>query len=296
MRSTKHMRRICLLCFAAALCLLYPNLVQAQGSGQDPGDKDTVFVDRISKVNPDEKVEVKVWLWYDENIDSLAIPLTFWDERNYDIVCDSVIFSSVVEGDTGSKINNEPDVKKILMWATTISEPHIVPPLRVILATIYLHTGPDWDSEEPVVIDTTTFETKTIHHFKFFQHGASRIEWVPLFFEGVLETRKISETETPKDFTLSQNYPNPFNAVTAIEFSLRCSGQVSLGVYNILGQKVKTFYENANLSAGTYSANWYATDETGKMASSGIYFYRLSVTDVDNKQIFSAVRRMVFLK
>lgn len=294
-KETKYMRKTVLFCAILALCLFLPSWVKAQGSlQQDPGIKDTVIVDRISRVNPGEKVKVDVWLWYDEQIDSLSLPLTFWDEQNHDVFCDSATFGKIVEGHNGFVTDNA--AKKVLLWAKGLSESHIVPILREVLATIYFHTGSSWDPEISVSIDTTTFQGKTIYHFKFFQFGDSRIEWIPEFLGGTLEVTETAEPEEIRDFTLSQNYPNPFNAVTAIEFSLRYSGQVSLGVYNILGQKVKTLFENANLSTGTYSADWYGIDETGKMASSGIYFYRLSITDSNNKQIFSAVRRMVFLK
>lgn len=73
----------------------------------------------------------------------------------------------------------------------------------------------------------------------------------------------------PKTFALAQNYPNPFNPATTINFSLPQKAQVSLTVYNILGQQVTTLV-NDELSAGEYSVTW----DAAKYAS-GIYFYSL---------------------
>jgi hypothetical protein len=80
-------------------------------------------------------------------------------------------------------------------------------------------------------------------------------------------------------FSLS-NYPNPFNPETEISFSLPERAQVSLVIYNILGEKVKTLV-NETKEAGTYSAPWDGRDESGNSLASGIYFYRLKTENFD---------------
>ena len=73
----------------------------------------------------------------------------------------------------------------------------------------------------------------------------------------------------PDDYFLSQNYPNPFNPETTISFGLPHSGEVSLKVFNILGETAAILVEG-RMSAGYYQFKWNAAG-----LSSGIYFYRL---------------------
>jgi len=99
----------------------------------------------------------------------------------------------------------------------------------------------------------------------------------------------------PYSFNLRQNYPNPFNPITTIEFSVGAVGDggslrdVSLEVFNIVGQKVKTLM-NEKLPPGEHRITWNATNENGGRVASGIYLYRLNV-DTE-----SQTRKMVFLK
>ena len=78
-------------------------------------------------------------------------------------------------------------------------------------------------------------------------------------------------------YTLQQNYPNPFNPATKINFAIPQSGNVTLKVYNVLGEEVATLV-NSNMQAGNHSVSF-----NGKNLSSGIYVYRIvsgSYTDV----------------
>lgn len=93
----------------------------------------------------------------------------------------------------------------------------------------------------------------------------------------------------PKSFELFQNYPNPFNGETRIAFTLLKNQPVTLTVYNILGQPVRTLLNGAR-PAGKTEVSWDGRDERGFSVSSGIYFYKLSTAD--EKQ----VRKMVLLK
>jgi phosphodiesterase/alkaline phosphatase D-like protein len=78
----------------------------------------------------------------------------------------------------------------------------------------------------------------------------------------------------PNQFGLSQNYPNPFNPSTKIKYQLARDSHVSLTVYDILGQKVRTLI-NELQQAGYYNITWDGNNDAGNKASSGIYIYRL---------------------
>ncbi|MDP8321982.1 MAG: FlgD immunoglobulin-like domain containing protein [Candidatus Stygibacter australis] len=72
----------------------------------------------------------------------------------------------------------------------------------------------------------------------------------------------------------TKQYPDPFNPETAIEYSIPESGNVTIDVYNIRGQKVKSLVSSEQ-SAGLHKVIWNGTDERGKRAASGMYFYEL---------------------
>jgi len=77
------------------------------------------------------------------------------------------------------------------------------------------------------------------------------------------------------EFKLFQNAPNPFSKSTAISYHLPKTGKVSLNIYNINGQLVKTLV-NSDQPAGRYTANWDRRDNQNKQVSAGVYIYRLS--------------------
>jgi len=86
------------------------------------------------------------------------------------------------------------------------------------------------------------------------------------------------------EYSLEQNYPNPFNPATTIKFSIPEATNVTLTIYNTLGQKV-TELVHTNFAAGRYSSQWDASN-----FNSGIYFYELRT----DKSIL--MKKMVLLK
>ena len=82
--------------------------------------------------------------------------------------------------------------------------------------------------------------------------------------------------EVPGKFRLHGNYPNPFNPTTTIRYEVASRANVTLTVYNVLGQKVAELV-NANQTAGLYEVAWNGRDTSGQTAASGVYLYRLSV-------------------
>ncbi len=93
----------------------------------------------------------------------------------------------------------------------------------------------------------------------------------------------------PKEFVLHQNFPNPFNPDTKIQFELPKRANVSISIYNALGQQVRLLL-NEIRPAGVYSVFWDGKDHFGVSVSSGVYFYRLVADE------FVDTRKMVLVK
>ncbi|OGC93421.1 MAG: hypothetical protein A2W25_02265 [candidate division Zixibacteria bacterium RBG_16_53_22] len=83
----------------------------------------------------------------------------------------------------------------------------------------------------------------------------------------------------PYRFALAQNYPNPFNARTVISYTLDKDAKVSLLIYSITGQRVKSLTIGESQQAGEHRYIWDGVDSRGKAVSTGIYFYELYVDD-----------------
>ncbi|HEX2897122.1 MAG TPA: PKD domain-containing protein, partial [candidate division Zixibacteria bacterium] len=88
----------------------------------------------------------------------------------------------------------------------------------------------------------------------------------------------VAPEELPDVFEVYQNYPNPFNPKTEISFFLPEAAQVSVEIFNILGQRITTLLDG-QVNAGLNTLTWNSEDEIGVPVSSGIYFYRILVED-----------------
>ena len=93
----------------------------------------------------------------------------------------------------------------------------------------------------------------------------------------------------PEQFALQQNYPNPFNPSTHIAFSLPQRAEVTVTIYNVLGQQIRTLAQG-DYPAGEHQLFWDGRNNSGSTVSSGVYFYRLK-TDA-----YTQTRKMTLLK
>jgi hypothetical protein len=88
---------------------------------------------------------------------------------------------------------------------------------------------------------------------------------------------------------LKGNYPNPFNPVTTINYSVKNDGPVSIDIYNIRGQKVRSLVDDVQ-KAGNHTIVWNGSDNTGKVVSSGVYFYKMNAGN------YSQTKKMMLMK
>ena len=86
------------------------------------------------------------------------------------------------------------------------------------------------------------------------------------------------------DYKLYQNFPNPFNPATIISYKINQSGFVTLKVYNLVGQVVRTLVSEYQ-ETGTYTEQFNASE-----LAAGIYLYKLQVNN------YTSVKRMTLIK
>ncbi len=92
-----------------------------------------------------------------------------------------------------------------------------------------------------------------------------------------------------KKFQLFQNYPNPFNPTTEIEYDIPRTANISIVIFNTLGQKIRTLV-NKRQTPGQYTVVWDGKDDYGRNVASGIYLYQLKTND------FVQTKKMILIK
>jgi hypothetical protein len=138
-----------------------------------------------------------------------------------------------------------------------------------------------------------SFEGKSIpagnvELFSFESQNVELVEVEAADFYGSALKSTITTKVLPTRFALMNNYPNPFNLSTSISFALPVDSKVSLKLYNVAGQLVKSFEDR--YEAGVHTIVWDGTNTKGEAVSSGIYFYKLVAGD------YSCTRKMVLVK
>ncbi len=126
------------------------------------------------------------------------------------------------------------------------------------------------------------------------QEGGGKKLYTGFWNPWVVETSPVEWEEQdfsllPQEFDLRQNYPNPFNPTTVIEYALPKPSEVTIRIYNILGQKVRDLLDE-HQDAGYKSVLWDGKDNSGNEVSSGVYFYRIQAKD------FIKCKKMTLLK
>jgi hypothetical protein len=130
---------------------------------------------------------------------------------------------------------------------------------------------------------------------------------LPAVFRPTMIARTSTEVDAAEDFEdeswddaegtpvaakLYQNYPNPFNPATTVAFALREASNVTIKVYNLLGQQVATLLENEELEEGLNTLQF----DAGAL-SSGVYFYRIEAQGLGDEALkLVETRKMMLLK
>ena len=116
----------------------------------------------------------------------------------------------------------------------------------------------------------------------------------PIMKRGVVVLQQLLASLTPTETELLANYPNPFNPETWIPYRLAADAYVTLTIYNLNGQSVRTIDVGHQVAAGYESRSkaiyWDGRNQVGEQVASGVYLYHLSAGD------YFATRKMVILK
>lgn len=94
----------------------------------------------------------------------------------------------------------------------------------------------------------------------------------------------------PTTTALLQNYPNPFNPTTTITYDIATSSQVTIEIFVVSGQRVRTLV-NRYQEVGRYTATWDGRDARGNTVQTGVYFYRMTAGNT-----VSVAKKMLLLK
>ena len=100
--------------------------------------------------------------------------------------------------------------------------------------------------------------------------------------------------DLPLDYILFQNYPNPFNPATTIKFQVPQTSNVTIKIYNMLGQEIRTLFAGQVLR-GTHTFQWDGLNNSNIKMSSGTYIYRMTAGNGTSASYVQS-NKMILLK
>ncbi len=103
----------------------------------------------------------------------------------------------------------------------------------------------------------------------------------------IYEPSYVEENSKMMDFILYENYPNPFNPATTINFSLPERSDVSINVYNVIGELVHTV-------VNTFDAGYQSVNFNAEGLPSGVYIYRIEARG--SSETFVSSKKMLLVK
>ena len=218
---------------------------------------------------------------------------TYYVDREYTIasIPDSLKGLFWIKTANDDKTNRDEDFLHFTLNRTSIV--YVAYDSRIASLPKWLVTG--WDKFDGQIIDSRG--TKFDVFYKSYPSGEVVLGGNygsvddNMYFV-LIKPEKGSEenrAELPGYFTLEQNYPNPFNPVTTIRYSVHKSGHITITVFNLLGQKVKTLVD-AYMTPGNKEVQWDGSDERGVPVASGVYLYMI------REKNFAKIKRMVLMR
>ncbi|MFZ5515350.1 MAG: T9SS type A sorting domain-containing protein [Candidatus Zhuqueibacterota bacterium] len=194
-------------------------------------------------------------LWLEDNISFgfyLSDPNLLSDEQG-NVIC---VFRDSLWNENGKmqKLNNKGEEQ----WNNNGI-------LFSCYAWVYSNYDMISDGDNGIII--VWYERESEPHYGIFAQRVNKYGQLGM----ITSIKHPIETQLPSEYGLSQNWPNPFNSSTTIRFQLPESNLVTLEIYNMMGQKIKTLINGEYKTGGFHLAHWDGRDDAGIQVSSGIY-------------------------
>jgi hypothetical protein len=281
------MKRVSII--AALLCLLVPALLTAA----DLGKRDIVKFGP-AEMTEDNKVTVPIYVTHDESIVAMDIPLEWSDG----VTLTSVSFDDTRVADFDAKIANiNEETNRVLIGLISM----VYAPREILKPGDGVVAYPTFRIDDPTIeqFEINPFTATNPGHslalvYNDWSTGKPLVDHVnPEVQDNVIAVKDLNPgqdgPQVPDKYALGQNFPNPFNPSTTLSYSLKQAGHVTLNIYNILGQNVRTLVDEYQ-DAANYTKLWDGRDDSGNNVASGVYFYRIRSGD------FTDIKKMVLMK
>ncbi|MDD4051286.1 MAG: Ig-like domain-containing protein [candidate division Zixibacteria bacterium] len=270
----------------------------------DPGEADTLSSPDLNWAGTDSILAIPFTIFNDSAVAG-GITGFRWFDTNF--VCDSIVLGPLLDNAWYKKTMIFPDSMFFEAEFVFYDSQYIQPPGGYYFTAYFTNHGP-WGPGSVLDIDTVKIGNNGFFVFdkmlkgpppKFVEGAEIRIAdllgsptYPPLILLGEVRAPLAVDDNppaVPDRVELEQNFPNPFNPETTIRFSLGRRGQVSIIVYNILGQRVATLTDQ-EYEAGEHQVIWDGRDGRGRQAASGIYLYQIK-----SEQLTKS-RKMILLR
>jgi hypothetical protein len=277
-----------------AACLVVTGIASAQ----DPGLPDSLIVSSLhaESLSTFQTVNIPIYCVTDDSVTFYCLPLKWWAPLG-GISANAraaQYFFPLTSWDEhyDTALIAQSYILQIgwadLMADTTPDPPMITNGQRFHAWTLRYVIAPNPRSQ--LVVLDTCWDTRNGGLAFGLIDGLTQI--MPGFQRGFISIGAVGAEEpapTPMAYSLKQNYPNPFNPETNIEFALPKEDQVSLVVFNLLGQQIRTLVDS-KLPPGVHSVHWDGRNDQGAEVPSGVYFYRMYTPG------FSQTNKMTMLR
>jgi hypothetical protein len=197
---------------------------------------------------------------------------------------------SIIENEERFAANFKPALTPGNQWEMELSvSPLIELPVHINL----LETGKLQEGQQLYILDKD-FDCAIATTEKNFSVKISR-EMPVRHFKVLVGTKEYAEQNSqgisliPLDYRLDQNFPNPFNPETIIPYQLGRRSMVSLEIYNILGQRIRTLIHDVQ-NTGQYAVTWDGRNDEGKLVAAGIYMCHFQADE------FAATRKLILVR
>ena len=251
--------------FASGVCL-----------ADDPGVRDTIIVETVYADLGDTSVDVIAYAYCDDSIAFYNIPLTcnsLCDSASIYLTQVTYYNTLILWDECWDTLACDDNFLRMVGWYDICGDDN--PPLfwpydRLTCWT--LHFTIDSLATSQIISIDTTYDPMNGSLIFGLVGGVNEFapEFIPgAIFYGITSGAENEDPNLPTEFAISGNYPNPFNPTTTIAYALPEPGEISLTVYNILGQKAARLFKGEK-AAGRYTITWDGSD-----FPSGVYFARL---------------------